>query len=177
MKREDLTAKGLTPEQVEFVMSEYRKEFNPLKAERDSYKTQLDTAQAALEAMKGVDVTGLQGQITDLREKLKGKDSEIEKIKSDYAFDAALKEAIKSASGRNEKAIMALLDIDALKGSKNQENDIKTALDDLKKENDYLFQNTNVPRVVSVTSGINPEAQTKKEQANAALRSLFGKGE
>ena len=30
---------------------------------------------------------------------------------------------------------------------------------------------------ISVTPGINQEAQTKKEQANEALRSLFGKGE
>lgn len=177
MKREDLTAKGLTPEQVEFVMMEYGKEFNPLKVERDSYKTQLDTAQAALEGMKGVDVAGLQNQITELTTKLQGKDGEIEKIKSDFAFDALVKEAIRTASGRSEKAIMALLDLDALKASKNQAADIKTALDGLKKDNDYLFQNTNVPRVVSVTSGINQDAQTKKEQANQALRELFGKGE
>lgn len=36
MKREDLTAKGLTTEQIDFVMAEYGKEINPLKAERDS---------------------------------------------------------------------------------------------------------------------------------------------
>ena len=49
--------------------------------------------------------------------------------------------------------------------------------ENLKKEDAYLFQNTNVPRVVSSTQGINPDAQTKKEQANEALRALFGKGE
>ena len=58
MKREDLTAQGLTAEQVEFVMSEYGKEVNPLKAERDSYKAQLDTAQASLKAMEGIDAAG-----------------------------------------------------------------------------------------------------------------------
>lgn len=170
MKREDLTAKGLTAEQVEFVMSEYGKEFNPLRAERDSYKTQL-------EGMRGVDVGGLQNQIRELTERLQGKDGEIERIRSDYAFDTAMKEAIRTASGRSDKAIMALLDLDTLKASKNQEADIKAALDNLKKENGYLFQDTNIPRVVSVTSGINPEAQTKRERANEALRSLLGKGE
>lgn len=34
---------------------------------------------------------------------MKGKDAEIEKIKSDYAFDAAVKEAIRKASGRNRE--------------------------------------------------------------------------
>lgn len=177
MKREDLTAQGLTAEQVEYVMSEYGRELNPLKAERDSYKTQLDTAQASLKAMEGIDAAGLQTRIAELNGQLAGKDSEIAKIKADYAFDTSLKEAIRAASGRNEKAITALLDVDTLKASKNQETDIKAALENLKKENDYLFQGTSIPRVVSTTSGINNDAQTKKEQANEALRSLFGKGE
>lgn len=177
MKKEDLTAQGLTAEQTEFVMAEYDKELNPLKAERDSYKTQFETAQASLKAMEGIDAAGLQAKITELNGQLAGKDTEIARIKSDFAFDAAVKDAIRAASGRNEKAIMALLDVESLKASKNQEADIKTALDGLKKENDYLFQGSTVPKVVSVTSGINNDAQTKKEQANEALRSLFGKGE
>ena len=73
---------------------------------------------------------------------------------------------------------MALLDVDTLKASKNQAQDIETALAGLKKDNDYLFQSTTpVPKVVSTTGGINTDAQTKKEQANETLRSLFGKGE
>lgn len=102
MKREDLTAQGLTAEQVEFVMSEYGKEVNPLKAERDSYKTQLDTAQASLKAMEGVDAAELQRKITDLTTQLQGKDTEIEKIKTDYAFETSVKDAIRKASGMQE---------------------------------------------------------------------------
>lgn len=177
LKTETLREKGMTQEQIDFVMSEVGKEINSLTAERDGYRTQLDAAQTALESMKGVDVNGLQGRVADLTKQLQGKDAEIEKIKADYTFDTALKEAIRLANGRNEKAIMALLDLDTLKASKNQETDLKAALDNLKKDNDYLFKDTNVPKVVSVTSGINPDAQTKKEQANEALRSLFGKGE
>lgn len=178
MKREDLTAQGLTAEQVEFVMSEYGKEINPLRAERDHYKTQLDAAQTSLKAMEGIDTAALQTKISDLTNQLQGKDTEIEKIKSDYAFDASVKEAIRKASGRNEKAIMTLLDVETLKASKNQAQDIETALTNLKKENDYLFQQTApVPRVVSSTTGINNDMQTKREQANEALRSLIGKGE
>ena len=169
MKTEDLQGKGLNQEQIDFVMSEHGKELNAVKAERDGYKTQLDTAQASLKAMEGIDA--------DLTKQLQGKDAEIEKIKSDYAFDASVKEAIRKASGRNEKAIMALLDVDTLKASKNQTQDIEAAITALKKDNDYLFQQPTVPRVVSSTTGINNDAQTKKEQANEALRSLLGKGE
>lgn len=177
LKTETLKEKGLNQEQIDFIMAEVGKEFNALTAERDTYKTQLQTAQATLKGMEGVDVAGLQTRISELTTQLGNKDSEIEKIKSDYAFDAALKAAIRSVNGRNEKAITALLDVETLKASKNQENDIKTALENLKKENDYLFQGSRVPKVVSVTGGINQDAQTKKEQANEALRSLFGKGE
>ena len=126
--------------------------------------------------MEGIDAAGLQTKVSDLTKQLQGKDAEIEKIKSDYAFDASVKEAIRKASGRNEKAIMALLDVDTLKASKNQTQDIEAAITALKKDNDYLFQQTTVPRVVSSTTGINNDAQTKKEQANEALRSLLGKG-
>lgn len=176
-KTETLKEKGFTQEQIDYVMAESGKAINSITAERDTYKSQLAAANATLKSMEGIDVAGLQAKVQELTAQLGNKDGEIEKIKADYAFDAALKEAIRTASGRNEKAIMALLDMDTLKASKNQAADIKTALDNLKKDNDYLFQNTNVPKVVSVTSGINPEAQTKREQANEALRSLFGKGE
>ena len=166
LKTETLKEKGLTQEQIDFVMAEVGKTFNALKAERDTYKTQLETAQATLEGMKGVDVAGMQQKISDLTTQLGNKDGEIAKIKADYAFDTALKAAIRTANGRNEKAITALLDVEALKTSKNQEADIKTALENLKKDNDYLFQNGSTPRVVSVTGGINNNAQTKREQAN-----------
>ena len=106
MKTEDLQAKGLSQEQIDFVMAENGKDVNAIKAERDGYKTQLDTAQVSLKAMEGVDAAGLQTQVANLTSQLQGKDDEIEKIKADYAFDASLKEAIRKASGRNEKAIM-----------------------------------------------------------------------
>ena len=176
LKTETLKEKGLTQEQIDFVMAEVGKEINSLTVERDSYKTQLDTAQASLKAMEGIDPAELNRQISDLNTKLSGKDAEIEKIKADYAFNDGLKEAIRKSGARNSKAVMALLDLEALKKSKNQTADIEAALEGVKKENDYLFVSDKpVPRVVSATPGINPDAQTKKEQANEALRSLFGK--
>ena len=177
-KTEALKEKGLTQEQIDYIMAEAGKQVNSLTAERDGYKNQLATAQASLKAMEGIDAAGLQTKINELSEQMKGKDAEIEKIKSDYAFDAAVKEAIRKASGKNERAIMALLDVDGLKASKNQTQDIDAALAAVKKDNDYLFgSSAPVPRVVRSTSGINNDAQTKREQANEALRNLLGKGE
>ncbi|MBO5198053.1 MAG: phage scaffolding protein [Lachnospiraceae bacterium] len=176
MKREDLTAKGLTQEQIDFVMAEHGKELNPVIAERDGYKTQLGEAQRSLESLKGVDVQALQGKITDLTNQLAGKDAEINQVKADAQFNELLKEAIRSAGARSEKAVIPFLDIPALKKSKNQSDDIKAALESVKKDNDFLFQPAqNHPKVVSGTPGINQNAEDRKAQANEALRSLFGK--
>lgn len=178
LKTETLKEKGLSKEQIDFVMAEVGKEINPLTAERDTYKSQLDTAQASLRAMEGIDAAALQQKITDLSNQISGKDAEIEKLKSDYAFEESLKEAIRKSGAKNSKAVMAIMDLETLKKSKNQTADIDAALADVKKENDYLFVSDKpIPRVVSTTSGINTDAQTKKEQANEALRSLFGKSE
>ena len=180
MKREDLTARGLTSEQVEFVMAEYGRELNPVIAERDAYKAQMATAQATLKTMEGVDPAALNQKISDLTQQLSGKDTEIANIRAEYAFNESVKEAIRKAGARSEKAVMAMLDLDALKASKNQQADISAALETVKKENDYLFQSAQPakkpPFVVGSTAGIDPNAQNKKEQANEALRSLFGHG-
>ena len=126
--------------------------------------------------MEGADPAALNQKITDLTTQLSGKDAEIANIRAEYAFNDSVKEAIRKAGARSEKAVMAMLDLDTLKASKNQQADITAALETVKKENDYLFASDKpVPRVVSTTSGIDNDAQTKKEQANEALRSLFGK--
>ena len=113
-KTETLKEKGLTQEQIDYIMTEAGREVNAITAERDSYKSQLATTQKSLSELEGMDAPGMKAKIADLTKQIEGKDSEIEKIKSDYAFDAAIKEAIRKASGRSEKAIMALLDMDAL---------------------------------------------------------------
>lgn len=61
------------------------------------------------------------------------------------AFDGRIKDAITAAKGRNAKAIAALLDVDALRASKNQETDIRAALEALKKDNGYLFESETPP--------------------------------
>ncbi len=176
MKREELTAKGLTSEQVDFVMAEYGKEINPLIAERDGYKTQLGTAQTALKAMEGIDVEALKTQVSDLTQKLSGKDTEIQQIKADSQFNELLKDAIRGVGARNEKAVIPFLDIDSLKKSSNQTQDIQAALEAVKKDNDFLFQSAqNTPRFVSPTPGINQNVEDKKTQANEALRSILGR--
>ena len=99
-------------------------------------------------------VKDLQGQITKLQGDLKAKDDEYAAKEADRVFMDSVKEAVKAAGGRNEKAVIAMLNIDALKESKNQSEDIKKALEDVKKSDGYLF-GTNEPinNPVGGTSG------------------------
>ena len=81
----------------------------------------------------------MQSEIENLKEQLKDKDAEYAAKEADRIFSDTVKEAIKSAGGRNEKAVMAMLDMEALKALKNQSEDIKKALETVKESDAYLF--------------------------------------
>lgn len=90
-------------------------------------KTLKDT-QDELKSFDGVDVEALNKKITDLTADLEQKDKDYQTQIADRDFQDMLKESIASVKGKNAKAITALLDLDALKESKNQKEDIATAL-------------------------------------------------
>lgn len=122
-------------------------------AELEAVRTQLQTATDGLKAFEGVDVQELQGKITNLQNDLKTAQDKHEAEMADMAFNHALEAAITGAKGRNAKAITALLDVDTLKGSKNQAADIKAALDGLAKENGWLFDTGETPPPYSAGTG------------------------
>ncbi len=146
MKTEFLKGLGLEQDAIDKIMAENGKDIAAEKAkttkaegERDNYKSQLETTTESLEKFKDVDPTAMQGEIDKLNQQLKDKDAEYAAKEADRIFSDTIKEAIKTAGGRNEKAVMAMLDIDALKGSKNQSEDIKKALETVKESDAYLF--------------------------------------
>ena len=114
-------------------------EYEKATSQRDEYKTSLDTVNEKLKEFNGVDVADLKGQITTLQEDLKKKDAEYAAKEVDRAFNDSLDKAITAAGGRNPKAIRALLDLETLKGSKDQTEDIKKALEAVKESDAYLF--------------------------------------
>lgn len=116
-----------------------KSEYDNAVTKRDEYKTSLDTVNEKLKEFEGVDVDDLKGQITQLQSDLKAKDDEYAAKEADRLFNDTLSDAIKTAGGRNVKAIMALLNIDELKTSKNQSDDINKALDKAKESDAYLF--------------------------------------
>lgn len=153
MKREDVKnhIPGITDEALNWLMNENGADINREKAKAEAIQKQLDTAngqlqtvQERLKAFDGVDVEQLRGEADKLRK-------EMSDLKDGFAFDAALDGAIRDAHGRNVKAIRGMLDLAALKGSKDRSADIKTALDNLAKENPWAFETADAKPGTGVT--------------------------
>ena len=145
MKREDIAKifEGATEEQINAVLDINSKDIGSakkkLEIERDKYKDQLETAQNSLKEFEGVDVNELQSKIKTLTSDLETKDTEYQQKIADMEFNSVLDGAISKSGAKNTKAVKALLDLDTLKTSKNQAEDITKALDEIKKDNDYMF--------------------------------------
>ena len=58
---------------------------------------------------------------------------------AEMALQHQVSEAVHAAGGRSVKAIAALLDMDAIRGSENAEEALHDAIEALKKESGYLF--------------------------------------
>lgn len=121
------------------TIAEHEKKVNRLTDDLNAEKKRADTAVETLKGFEGKDFES----ITQERDKWK-KDYEDtvaahKKEQEDREFNSVLESSITDAKGKNAKAIMALLDLDKLRGSKNQEKDIKAALDTMRTENGYLF--------------------------------------
>ena len=177
MKREFLENfkvgdQALTKEIIDAIMAENGKDIEAAKkpyADYDHIKSQLQTAQDGLKAFEGVDVAKLQGEITTLQGKLTNKDKEWQDKLDGMVFDNMVKDAITAAKGRNASAIIGALGTEkmtTLRGSKNQEADIKAAIEELKKDSDYLFETENTPPPYASGSGKDPA--TGKYDANTA---------
>lgn len=141
MKREDVKNKipGITDEQLNWIMQENGADINREKSAATALQTQLDnanaqlkTAQDGLKAFDGVDVAGLQEQVTKLKADMKAQ-------AEGFAFDNTLNAAIMGRKGRNIQAVRALLDLDALKSSTDRSTDIAKALDAAAKANPWAF--------------------------------------
>lgn len=132
----------LTDEQLTAVTGAVSENYKPIadwQKQVEKVKTLESTVtetQDALKKFDGVDLEELNGQITTLKDDLEKKDNEYQAQIADMAFQDILKDSIASANGKNTKAIAALLDMDALKASKNQKEDIAEAINELTEAED-----------------------------------------
>ena len=108
-------------------------------AEHSKIADKLKTAEDALKGFEGIDPADLQNKLDEANKKLQDMEESHRKEAEEREFHDLLTAAIKEAKGKNPKAIAALLPVADLKASKNRDKDIKSALESIKSENDYLF--------------------------------------
>lgn len=169
MKRDDIKAKisGITDEQLDWLMAEHGKSVNEQKDRADTLQTQLNTATDGLKAFEGVDVQALRDEIKGLQDKLTAQADA-------HAFDAELDEGIRARHGRNLKAVRGMLDVEALRASKNRTQDIAAALDAAVKSDPWAFgdgQPTGATVATAADHGTGGTAQPE-DGVMAAFRAL-----
>lgn len=142
---------------------EHEKKVNRLSDDLANEKKRADEAVATLKGFEGKDFDA----ITRERDEWKKKHDEAlethKKEQEEREFNKTVSEAIEEAKGKNAKAIMALLDTEKLRTSKNQKADIKSALDTLRTENGYLFDDNGGAAHFTGNKDHTPGATTKKD--------------
>lgn len=142
MKREELETLGMTKEQIDKVLDMHHSEYDPVKKELDTVQADLTAEREKtgtqektiadlkkdLEEFKDVDVSGMKQKIENLENDIKTKETAHQQEIADRDFNDLLKESITAVKGVNAKAITALLDVETLKASKNQKEDVAAAL-------------------------------------------------
>ena len=168
----------LPKEVVDAILVENQRDVEAAKKpflDYEAIKEQLAAAKEGLKAFEGVDVRELQGQVAKLTKDLEDKEAAHRTRLAELEFEGVLKDAVAAAGGRSAKAIRVLLDVDALRQSKNQEADIRTALEGLKKESGYLFEEEKTaPPPYAAGTGSAPVGGGKYSPQMAAIRSAAG---
>lgn len=169
----------LPKEVIDAIMEENGRDIEAAKkpfADYETIKDQLAQAQETIRGFESQDIEGIRKSAKEWQDKY---DAAVAAHKSELAdrdFHAALDRAISAAKGRNAKAIKALLDVDTLKGSKNQEADIAAALEALQKESGYLFDDGQTPPPYSAATGTtNNQPPTAVTTLAGALRERYDK--
>ncbi|MEG1391087.1 MAG: phage scaffolding protein, partial [Angelakisella sp.] len=150
MKREFITSllPDIGKDLVDKILDENSKDIEATKgkfSDYDDLKTQLAEAGKTIEGFKAMDIDGIKKAADDWKTKAEQAEKDAAAKIAEMEFNTLLDGTITSAKGRNAKAIKALLDMDTLKASKNQTEDVQKALEALKGENGYLFEDSQTP--------------------------------
>lgn len=146
----------LPKEVIDAIMAENGRDIEAAKkpfADYDTIKQQLDDARTTIKGFEDQDIEGVRRSAQDWEKKYNDAIAAHQQELADRDFRQLLEAAITGSKGKNVKAITALLDVDTLKASKNQEADIKAALEGLKKDSGYLFDGEGTPPPYSAGAG------------------------
>lgn len=121
------------------TMTDYDNQTKKLDAANETIKandTAMKDLRTKLDGFKDVDVSGLNQRIKELETEKANIQKDYDAKIADRDFDDLVKESIAAVNGKNAKAITALLDVETLKASKNQKEDVAAALKALTEKED-----------------------------------------
>lgn len=178
MKEFGIEIPGDKQKDFEKAVLENYKTVSDYEVQSEKLKTaegKVTTLTESLDKFKDVDVDELNNTIATLKTDLANKDKELTDKLAERDFNDLVKESIVAAKGRNAKAITALLEMDKLKESKNQKEDIAAALKALSEAEDskMLFGE---PEQNNLGTG-NPIGTVLKggnQDSDAAMRAVMG---
>lgn len=160
------------------TVTDYDNQAKKLDAANDTIKandTAMKDLQDKLDGFKDVDVSGLNQRIKDLEAEKANIQKDYDARIADRDFNDLVKESIAAVNGKNPKAITALLDVDTLKASKNQKEDIATALKALtEKEDSKMLFGEPDPKPAGTGNLIGQVRKSEPSADDAAMRAAMG---
>ena len=171
MKKEELTALGLTEEQANAVYALNGKDVNAVRAELDTANNTIKSLQETVKQYDGVDIDKLKTAAGDWEKKY---NDDIAALKLNYALESALI----GAKARDVKAVKPFIDMGIVKLDGDKVIGLEEQLKSIREAKGFLFEDEVKTPFRTGARQIGTEGQPdKKEEANDALRAMFGKGE
>lgn len=119
--------------------AEHDKKVEKMQKEIDSAVERATTAEETLKGFEGKDFDTISKERDEWKVKYETKIREDAEKQEKAELDDAIAEAIKTAKGKNAKAIIANLDMEAIKASKNRDKDIADAIKALSESEETAF--------------------------------------
>lgn len=142
--------------------AEHEKKVNRLTEDLNDEKKRADEAVETLKGFEGKDFDAITRERDEWKKKHEEAVADHKRQQEEREFSSALEAAISEAKGKNAKAIVALLDTEKLRGSRNMEKDIKSALDALRTDSGYLFEDNGGKPHFSAPNGAGSPSGTSK---------------
>lgn len=121
------------------TVAEFDKKVNKMQTEIDDAKTRATAAEDTLKGFEGKNFEEIEKERNDWKEKYELYVKEQQEKQDEADLNSAIENAIKQAKGKNAKAIIANLDLPALKSSHNRDTDIASAIKAMAEAEDTAF--------------------------------------
>lgn len=146
MTKEELLELGLTEEQIAEVFKINGKDIEKAKGDLEAKEVELKTvkgqlkqANTQIESFKEMDIDTIKAKADEYKTKYEKAEKEAKEQLEKLQFEHKLESALSGAKAKNIKAVKALIDTEGLKLNNDEIVGLKEQLENIKKENDYLF--------------------------------------